>query len=405
MSATADTATRHAWASLDFADPELWQDLHTPLGRAREQHPLARSALREGWTVLRYAELEALLRDERVGSRGAEMFDEAGLTTGPFRRFVGQMLFTQNGTTHARLRGLVGRAFTPRTASRMRPRIREITHELVDGVEGRGHMEFVEDVAHHLPVRIISEMIGVPAGDYPRFARWTSDLGLGFTSLFDPELVRRVDGAVAGLNAYVSELVEERRRLPGDDLVSELIAAEEAGDRLDHDELVAMIVNLLFGGHDTTKSLLQIAIYTLMSHPDQLARLRAEPGLVPSAVEEVLRYEPVVTGVVRVVREPLEIAGVRMAPGETLFCSIPAANRDPRRFPDPDRFDPARADDRHFGFGFGLHFCLGAALARAEVQEALPVLWERLPRLALAEQPRWRPYTAIRRLESLRLSF
>lgn len=392
-------------ATLDLADPEAWQDLHRPLGAARERHPLAHNGIDGGLSVLRYADVDALLRDERVESAGAEMFDDGGLPDGPFRRFVAGMLFTQNGEKHARLRSLVGRAFTPRTASRMRPRIREIAHELVDGVEARGELEFVEEFAHPLPVRVISEMIGVPASDHPRFARWTSDLGLGFTQVFTPDLVRTLDDAVLGLVDYVGNLVAGRRRHPRDDLVSELVAAEEQGDRLSPEELTTMIVNLLFGGHDTTKSLLQIAVHTLLRHPGAWERLRDDPSSIADAVEEVLRFEPVVTGIVRVARRPLEIAGVAVEPGESLFLSLVSANRDPRRFRDPDCFDPARDDQRHFGFGFGLHFCVGAALARAEAQEALAVLLERLPRLALDEAPRWRPYTAIRRFESLRLRF
>jgi cytochrome P450 len=405
MVATSADSAPGAPATLDWVEPETWQDLHRHLGAAREQHPLARSRADGGWAVLRYADVDRLLRDERVESAGAEMFDDSGLDDGPFRRFVSGMLFTQNGEKHARLRSLVGRAFTPRSTSHLRPRIREIAHELVDAVEPRGDLEFVEEFAHHLPVRVISEMLGVPANDYPRFARWTSDLGLGFTQVFTPELVRTVDEAVSGLTAYVNDLVAGRRRQARDDLVSELVAAEEEGDRLSPEELTTMIVNLLFGGHDTTKSLLQIAVYTLLRHPEAWARLRDDPSGISDAVEEVLRFEPVVMGIARVARERLEVGGVAIEPGEELLLSLVSANRDPRRFPDADRFDPWRADQRHFGFGFGLHFCVGAALARAEAQEALAVLLERLPNLALDEAPRWRPYTAIRRFESLRVRF
>ncbi|MBW2234998.1 MAG: cytochrome P450 [Deltaproteobacteria bacterium] len=393
------------WATLDLTSPGAWQNLHPVLAQARERHPLARDSSGEGWSVLRYAELDGLLRDPRVESQGPEMLARQGLDGGPFHEFVGRMLFTQNGPDHARLRALVGRAFTPSTAARMRPRVREIAHELIDRVQGLGAMDVVRDFAHHLPVRVISEMIGVPEGDYTRFAQWTSDLGLGFSLVLTPDRRRTVDAAVEQLHAYVSDLVEERRRRPGSDLVSALIQAEEAGDRLSHEELIAMVMNLLFGGHDTTKSLLQIATYTLLSHPQELERVRRDSALLPSAVEEVLRYEPVVTGVIRVVCEPFEMAGVKLDLGEPLVLSLISANRDPRRFPQPDRFDVGRRDNRHFGFGFGLHFCVGAALARVEGQEALGVLVERLPGLCLAERPRWVPFTAIRRLESLRVTF
>ncbi len=393
------------WATLDLTSPEAWQDLHSVLAQARERHALARDGNGEGWSVLRYAELDALLRDPRLASQRPEMFARQGLDGGPFHDFVGRMLFTQNGFDHARLRALVGRAFTPSTAARMRPRVREIAHELIDRVQGLGSMDLVRDFAHHLPVRVISEMIGVPEGDYTRFAQWTSDLGLGFSLVLTPDRRRTVDAAVEQLRSYVSELVDQRRHAPGRDLVSALIQAEEAGDRLSHQELIAMVMNLLFGGHDTSKSLLQIAAYTLLRHRQELERVRRDAALLPSAVEEVLRYEPVLTGVVRVVHEPFELAGVKLALGESLFLSLISANRDPRRFPQADRFDVGRRDNRHFGFGFGLHSCVGAALARVEGQEALGVLIERLPGLRLAERPRWVPFTAIRRLESLRVTF
>ena len=206
-----------AWATLDLTSPETWQDLHPTFARARERHALARGCSGEGWTVLRYAELDALLRDPRIESQGPEMFAAQGLEDGPFRRFLGRMLFTQNGPDHARLRALVGRAFTPSTAARMRPRVREIAHELIDRIQGLGQMDVVRDFAHQLPVRVISAMIGVPEGDYTRFARWTSDLGLGFSLLLSPDRLRTVDTAVEQLHGYVSELVEERRHRPGSD--------------------------------------------------------------------------------------------------------------------------------------------------------------------------------------------
>jgi cytochrome P450 len=394
------------WATLDLTGPEAWQDLHPLYAAARERHALARSAGGDGWVVLRYAEVESVLRDPRIDSQGVELLEAQGIRGGPFHHFLQRMLFTINGPTHARLRELVGRAFTPRTAARMRPRIREISHELIDGVEGRGEMDVVEDFAHHLPVRVISEMIGVPESDYPRFVRWTSDVGLGFSPLITPEIRKKVDEAVAGLYDYVSGLVEERRPRPGDDLVSALIQAEEQGDRLSHEELLAMVVNLLFGGHDTTKSLLGIGAFTLLSHPGQAERLRREPGLAAPAVEEILRFEPVVTGLIRKAREPLDLAGVRIEAGAQLLPSLLSANRDPRQFADPDRFDIGRAENRHFAFGFGLHFCLGASLARAEAGEALPILLERLPRLELATpRPRWTPFMGIRRFESLPVRF
>jgi cytochrome P450 len=388
-----------------LSGPEAWQDLPSLIGAARERHPLARSGEGGGWVVLRYADVESVLRDPRIESQGAEILESQGIVDGPFHRFFKLMLFTTNGPAHTRLRGLVGRAFTPRTAAHMRPRIREITHELVDSLEGRGSMDVVEDFAHHLPVRVVSEMIGVPESDYPRFARWTSDVGLGFSPFITPQVRKTVDEAVAGLYDYVAALIEDRRAGPGDDLLSALIQAEEQGDRLSQEELLAMVVNLLFGGHDTTKSLLSIGAHCLLSYPQEAERLRREPELASPAVEEILRFEPVVLALARVVREPMELAGISLEPGEAVIPSLIGANRDPRHFPEPDRFDITRSENRHFGFGFGQHFCIGASLARAEAEEALPILFQRLPRLEPVGSARWTPYTAIRRFEALPVSF
>jgi cytochrome P450 len=391
---------------VDLSRAEVWQDLHALVGPARERFPLARSALGDGWTVLRYADVESVLRDPRFDSVGTEMIESQGIVDGPLHRWWQRILFGTNPPTHTRLRALLARAFTPRSVDDFRPRVREIAHELIDKVEDAGRMDVVEDFAHHLPVRVISEMFAVPTRDYEQFARWTSDLGLAFSAYITPEVREITEAAVRNLYDYVAGLIDERRAHPGDDLVSALIVAEEEGDRLSHEELLAMVVNLLFAGHDTTKSLLSIAVKTLLEHPAELKRLRANPRLGASAVDEVLRYESPVLGLLRVAREPAQVAGVEIEPGTQIFISLLAANRDPRQFAEPDRFDIQRSENRHFAFGFGLHYCIGAPLARAEAEEALPVLFSRCPKLALSgDAPRWVPYAAIRRLETLTVTY
>jgi cytochrome P450 len=220
------------------------------------------------------------------------------------------------------------------------------------------------------------------------------------------EIRTRVEAALLALYAYTEELLALRRARPGADLLSALIAAEEAGDRLAPHELRALTVNLLLAGHDTTRSLISIGAWLVLSQPGALARLRARPSLIASAVEEMLRFEPVAEGVARQTCERLEIGGVVLEPGERLFLSLLSANRDPAAFAQPDRFDVERADNRHLSFGRGLHFCLGAALARAEAQEAFAVLLERLQDLEpCISRPRWQPFTANRRIEALPVRF
>jgi cytochrome P450 len=392
-------------ATIDYADPAYWQDPHPVLRAAREQHPLARSSIGY-WLVLRYADVERLLRSPALCVPGSEILRAQGITRGPLAEWWPLILFNTNPPTHTRLRGLLSRAFTPRRVEALRPRIRAIAHALLDRVCTTGRADLVADFAHELPIIAICEMLAIPEGDHARFIDWSTDLSLAFSLDMPPERRERVERALLALYAYADELLAARRARPGDDLLSALIAAEEAGDRLSERELKALTVNLLLAGHDTTRSLLSIGAWVLLSHPEALARLRTHRERIPAAIEEILRLEPVAEGVARQSLEPLEVGGVRIEPGERLFLSLLSANRDARQFSDPDRFEPARGDNRHLSFGRGLHFCLGAALARAEAQEAFDVLLERLVALEPGiRTARWQPFTANRRIESLPVRF
>jgi cytochrome P450 len=245
-------------------------------------------------------------------------------------------------------------------------------------------------------------MLGIPADDHDRFAHWTTLINLAFSPALQPDLIIAIEDALVGLGAYVGELIDQRRQQPGDDLVTALVQAEEDGDRLSHDELVAMVINLLFAGHDTTKTGLSIALMVLGNHPDQLAAIRARPDLVAGAVEETLRYEPLIALTTRRASEEIEIDGVAIPGGSVLALSVLSANRDPRRFADPDRFDVSRADNHHLTFGYGAHHCIGASLARAEMQESLSVLVERFQQIELVDpHPAWVPFASARRFEHL----
>lgn len=391
---------------VDLIDPEVWQDLHTPLGGLRERTALSLDPQGAGWMVLRYAEVESVLRDPRIASLGVELLEAQGIDEGPLHRWWQRIPIGVNPPIHTRLRSLVGRAFTPRRAERARPLTRAVANELLDRVESKGEMEVVADFAHHLPIRIVSKMLAIPDGDYERFAHWTGDLGLAFSPFITPEVRAITEDAVSGLYLYVAELVERRRADPGPDLLSALIAAEQQGDRLSHEELLAMVVSLLFAGHDTTMSLLSLGVKTFLEHPKALERVRRRPALMRPAIDEILRFESPIFALAREVREPMRLGSVELAPGDRLILNLLAANRDPRQFADPDRFDPEREDNRHLSFGLGQHYCLGSALARAEVEEALNVLFARCPDLRIVGgPPRWVPYTVIRRLETLHVAF
>ena len=377
-----------------------WQDIHGTLGPLREQWPVVRSTagLVE---VLRYEDGEPLLRDSRMRQALHGMLANQGITSGPLYEWWQLIMNNHDVPSHTRLRSLVGRAFTPKQVERIRPRVRVIANELVDELLLQEHADVQATFCHRLPLVVLCEMLGVPADDQSVVERWTTTVGLAFTAVIPPETVHDIERAVTEFNLYAEDLIERRRAAPGDDLLSALIVAEEAGDRLTHDELRALIINLLFAGHDTTKAMLSIAIWLLMTHPDQLALLRGDPTLLLGAVEEIARYETPISGIPRVPAEDITVAGVSIPAGSYLTVSVPSANRDPRRFVDPDRFDVTRTDNRHLTFGFGIHHCVGASVARAEIQEALRVLVPRVDLEPLVDAPSWVPYAAARRFESL----
>src|ERR1019366_8091967 len=249
-----------------------------------------------------------------------------------------------------------------------------------------------------LPSTVLCEMLGIPNEDHARFAHWTALIGQSFSPVLEPDQILAIEDALRGLNTYVGELIDVRHRQPGDDLLTALVQAEDDGDRLDHDELVAMVINLLFAGHDTTKTSLSIALMVLGNHPDALTAIRADPERIPDAIEETLRYEPLIGLTTRRASEEMEIAGVEIPQDSVLVLSVMAANRDPRRFSRPDQFDITRSDNHHLTFGYGAHHCIGSSLARAELQESLGVLLGRYGHVELVDpHPPWVPFASSRR--------
>jgi hypothetical protein len=311
------------------------------------------------------------------------------------------MLF-MDAPDHTRLRGLVTRAFTPRVVEGLRPRITELVDQLLDDAAEAGELDVIAGFGRPLPVAVIAEMLGVPGEDQDRFRSWSEALAHTVDPAMTPDTAARA--AVAGLEfmEYFHELSEERRQRPREDLLSALVAEEDAGDRLSTDELVANCILLLIAGHETTTNLIGNGTLALLRNPDELARFRAEPDLAKSAVEEILRYDSPVHLTGRGVREDVEIGGVTVPAGDRVTILLAAANRDPAAFDRPDRFDLSRTDNRHLAFSSGPHFCLGAALARLEGQIALSSLVTRFPDLALAdEQLEWNPTTTLRGLQRL----
>lgn len=388
----------------DPSRPEFHADPYPFYHRLRAEDPVHRTRLGY-WVVTRYDDVVTVLRDPRFGREGAEHAEAYG--GGEDERVPRPMVF-RDPPAHTRLRALVSKAFTPRVVEGMRPHIQDIVDRLLDRVPGAATLDVIADLAYPLPVTVICELLGVPAADQGTIGQWSGDItksldALGLPS--DREIVKRGRAARRAMGQYFLSLVPERRKHPREDLLSRLIAAEEQGDRLSEGELLATCVLLFIAGHDTTANLIGNGLLALLRHPAELRRLRADPALIDGAIEEALRYESPVQRTVRVAQADVELGGKTIPKGALVVAAIGAANRDPARFPEPDRFDVGRRDNDHVAFGFGIHFCLGAPLARVEGQIALGTLLRRAPRLTLAAAaPAWRESSTLRGLKALPVS-
>jgi cytochrome P450 len=377
--------------------PEVRLDPYPVYQQLREREPVQWNEHIEIWTLTRYADVAAVLRDGRM-SADRTTADRFRLPPG---RQIYQSMLTLDPPDHTRLRTLVNKAFTPTTVSRLRPRIQALVDEILDKAEEEGSLEVIADLAYPLPVTVIAEMLGVPPEDYQIFKDWSATLAANLDPLRAGEMREAAFDARDALSEYLSGIVDKRRARPRDDMISALLAVEESGDALSHRELLIMCNLLLIAGHETTVNLIGNGLRALLTHPDQLERLRDEPDLIETAVEELLRFDSPVQLTGRVVSEDLEVGGVQMRPGHFVMVLLGAANRDPAQFPDPDRLDLARHPNQHLSFGRGIHFCLGAPLARVEGQVAIGSLVRRFPRLRLDGEPVQRDTVTLRGLESL----
>ncbi|MDT9682529.1 cytochrome P450 [Streptomyces sp. TRM76323] len=360
------------------------------------------------YLVPHHADVSALLRDRRLGRTYLHRFthEEFGRTPPPaahepFTTLNGHGLLDLEGPDHTRIRRLVAKAFTPRTVERLEPVVRRLAAELVDGLVADGGGDLLTRVAEPLPVAVIAEVLGIPAADRPLLRPWSAAICGMFELNPDEETARRAVVASTEFSAYLRELIARRRKEPGDDLVSALIAAHDEGDRLTGQEMVSTCVLLLNAGHEATVNSTVNGWWTLFRHPERLAELRAGEVPLSTAVEELLRYDTPLQMFERWVLDDIEIGGVVVPRGSEVALLFGSANRDPARFDDPDRLDLARADNPHVSFGAGVHYCLGAPLARLELAASFGALLDRAPGLRPVEEPRWRPGYVIRGLEEL----
>jgi hypothetical protein len=337
------------------------------------------------WRLTRYADVVRLLRETPCGVRTTDGtlpgLDESGL--GRQRLFMLQ----QDPPSHTRLRRLVSRAFTPRSVERIRGEIRRVADECLDRVDGQAGMDVIADLALPVPSTVICEMLGVPVADRERFTVWTAEATHGLAAAISPpEVVDRARAAGEALGSYFEELIVERRSNLSDDLLSGLIRAEEAGDRLSPAELISQAIGLLIAGFETTIGLIGNGVRALLRHPDQLAKLRARPELIGAAVDECLRFDGPITLTVRVLHADAEFGGKTIPKNASVWAILAAANRDPDVFPEPDRFDIERRDNHHVAFGGGSHFCLGSHLAHLEAEIAIGSLVQRFPEVKLESE-------------------
>jgi cytochrome P450 len=357
-----------------------------------EMIPGRDAALPMGYALTRHADVVALLRDKRFHSALSLLPQMQGVDDSLFADRPKSILALE-GDEHHRLRRLVAPAFTPAAADKLRPFMREVMEELVDAVAGTGRCELVEDVCEPYPIAVICELLGAPREDWKLFSNWAVQV----FKLFNMQLAEDlpdIQQAFGELDAYVRELIERRRSQPGDDLLSRLIEAEEQGDRLTTDEMVTLATTVLMAGTDTTRNQLSCSVALLAQHPDQWALLRARPELAQRAVEETMRYLGAIRGTGRFASEDIEFKGVLFPAGTFVSTSFVAGNMDEAAWEDPETVDITKERKApQLTFGSGIHFCLGAALARAELQEALVVLAARMPDLALAEPIEWKPDT------------
>jgi cytochrome P450 len=382
--------------------PEYFQD---PLGHyalMRAEGPVSLAILPDdlpAWFVTGYPEVRAALADPRLLKDWRKMA-QPGRTPAETINFISTNMLNMDPPDHTRLRRLVLKAFTPRRIAALRPRVEAITSSLLDAMaDSGGTVDLMRAFAFPLPVTVICELLGVPAADQEQFSAWTHTVVA--TDATDGELRE----AREAMHAYYTSLLAAKRRSPSDDLLSALITARDDDESLSEPELIAMVYLLLIAGHETTVNLIANGTLALLTHPGELARLRADPSLLPSAVEELLRYTGALNHATeRFTLEPVEIGGLTIPANKVVICAISAANHDPARFPDPGRLDLSRDATGHMAFGHGIHYCLGAHLARLEAEVAFSALLSRFPGLSLevpVAELRWRPSSFVHGLESL----
>lgn len=397
-----------------LTSPSFFVDPYPVYHQLRAEEPVHWSEGWGVWVLTRYADAVSLLRDPRHFSNAGrfkifleQLPADVQDAMGALKQSYSVGMLQSDPPDHTRLRALLNKAFTPRAVERMRPRIQVLMDRLLDRVQNQGHMDLLYDVAYQVPAIVIAEMLGVPVEDRERFTAWSDDIA-GFQARGRAvlETARRAQGSLCAMEDYFRQLFHQRRAEPQDDLMTGLVQAEEQGDKLSEGELLSACTTLLVAGHETTRNLIGNGMLALLQHPEQMEKLRSNPAMIPSAVEELLRFNSPLQRGWRRVAEDIELHGHSIKQGQLVFVMIGAANRDPAVFADSDRFDITRQPNPHIAFGFGVHFCVGGPLARLEGAVAIETLLVRMPNLKLAtDTVVWQENSLIRGLKSFPVVF
>ena len=387
---------------LNVFDLGFRSDPYPTYAALREQDPVHRTGM-GAWALLRYRDCALALTDPRFGSQSPpELRTSSALPDDHPLVVLGNSMLFLDPPEHTRLRGIVSRTFTRRAVDALVPRVERLVDELCDVAAQRGEIDVVDDFAYPLPISVMCELLAIPDDDVAGFRQWSRDLAGVVDIPTDLGVIAR--GAKAGewFIDYFHDLIPKRRATPGDDLLSALIAAEDEGGRLSHDELLATCVQLVFAGHETTQNLISNGLLALLQQREQFERLHEDPALIRTGIEELLRYDSPAQVSARWAKTDVEIEGRVIKPGEPVLVFLGAGNRDPEQFDDPDSVDVGRTENKHLSFGGGVHFCLGGPLARMEARIAIAELVRRLPDMQLVDpNPPRRPTLALRGLASL----
>jgi cytochrome P450 len=407
--ATSPVGQAPALSLYHLLDPEVLANPYPLYKRLRTEDPVHWDPFLHAWIVTRYADvLTVLLKYSADRTPSPEKLSEMGLSVlNPIAQvMVRQMLFL-DPPTHTRLRGLAAHAFTPARTEVLRSHIRDITNNLLDAIQDRGRMDVIADLGEPLPCIVTAEMLGVPVEDHLQLKTWSQDFAEMLGNFqHNPDRASRILRTVEEMTAYFRSAMREQKLRPRGGLVSSMMNAEINGDRLTEEEVIANCIVTMVGGQETTTNLIGNGVLSLLRNSDQLEKLKSDLSLIPSAVEELLRYEAPSQHTARLAPEDTMLGGKAIRKRQAVIAVMAAGNRDPERFPDPDRLDIARQDNRHLAFGWAAHFCFGAPLARIEGQIALEAILTRLPNLALESNSlRWRSNLGLRGLTALPVTF